>query len=61
MAASGKYNNITLSDPVPDNRHIQQQYMADTSRDHQLTQLFKLTAKLKGDENKWQEVQARLR
>ena len=61
MSASAKYQNITLSDPVQQNRHMLQKYMDDVTEDQRWTEHFKLTAELEGDAQKWPEVRDRMR
>ena len=61
MSASAKYKNITLSDPLPENRLMQEQYISDIRCDQKWIEHFKLTAKLEGDVAKWPEIRNRLR
>ena len=55
------YRYITLSDPLPQNREVQEHYMAEHSTDERFIEHDKLTAELEGNANKWTEVRSRLR
>ena len=61
MSASAKYKNITLSDPLPESRLIQEQYISDIRCDQKWIEHFKLTAKLEGKVAKWPGIRDRLR
>ena len=55
------YRNITLSDPLPQNREVQEHYMAQHGTDERFIEHYKLTAQLEGNVDKWTDVRSRLR
>ena len=55
------HRSITLSDPLPQNRRMQELYMEDIRQHERFTPNYKLTAQLEGNVDKWTDVRSRLR
>ena len=60
MSPSTKYKSITLSDPVPGNRHFLEQYIKGEDEDKWIDH-YKFIAQLEGNGEQWAQVRTRLR